>query len=64
MKTGKRTFKFIMTLYSHDRDNSIMMLFEETTKSLFPSNLFIQPGNNKPIMSADMSQAMIDRFIQ
>jgi hypothetical protein len=34
-----------------------VMIFEELPKSLFPSDLFIQPGdNNNPILSEDMSQ--------
>jgi flavorubredoxin len=39
-----------------------MMIFEETTKSLFPSDLFIQPGNDKPIISNDLSDAMIQLY--
>ena len=38
------------------------MIFEETTKSLFPSDLFIQPGNNKPVMSDDLSESMINLY--
>ncbi len=57
LKTGKRRLKFIMTPHVHHWDS--MMIFEEATRSLFPSDLFLQPGNNKPIMSEDLSQAMI-----
>jgi flavorubredoxin len=57
LKTGKRSFRFIMTPHVHHWDS--MMMFEETTKSLFPSDLFIQPGNNTPISSEDMSESMI-----
>ena len=39
-----------------------MMIFEETTKSLFPSDLFIQPGNDKPIISNDLSDDMIQLY--
>src|SRR5437867_2831637 len=39
-----------------------MMIFEETTKSLFPSDLFIQPGNNKPVISDDLSDNMIKLY--
>lgn len=60
LNTGKRTFKFIMTPHVHHWDS--MMIFEESTKSLFPSDLFIQPGNNKPIISEDLSDAMIDLY--
>jgi flavorubredoxin len=39
-----------------------MMMFEETTKSLFPSDLFIQPGDNKPTISDDISKDMINLY--
>jgi flavorubredoxin len=42
LKTGKRILRFIMTPHVHHWDS--MMIFEETTKSLFPSDLFLQPG--------------------
>ena len=60
LKTGKRSFKFIMTPHVHHWDS--MMVFEVTTKSLFPSDLFIQPGDNKPIMSDDLSKDMINLY--
>jgi len=60
LKTGKRTLKFIMTPHVHHWDS--MMIFEESTKSLFTSDLFIQPGNNKPVMSEDLSESMISLY--
>lgn len=60
LKTGKRTFRFIMTPHVHHWDS--MMIFEETTKSLFTSDLFIQPGDNKPILSGDLSDQMIQLY--
>jgi flavorubredoxin len=57
LKTGKRTFRFVMTPHVHHWDS--MMMFEESTKSLFPSDLFIQPGNNKPVISDDLSESML-----
>ncbi|HKX82216.1 MAG TPA: FprA family A-type flavoprotein [Nitrososphaera sp.] len=60
LNTGKRTLRFIMTPHVHHWDS--MMVFEESTKSLFPSDLFIQPGNNKPVSSDDMSEAMIGLY--
>jgi flavorubredoxin len=57
LNTGKRRFRFIMTPHVHHWDS--MMIYEETTKSLFPSDLFIQPGNNKPVISEDLSESMI-----
>ena len=60
LKTGKRTFRFIMTPHVHHWDS--MMMFEETTKSLFPSDLFIQPGQHKPVTSDDLSKDMIQLY--
>jgi flavorubredoxin len=60
IKTGKRIFKFIMTPHVHHWDS--MMVFEETTKSLFPSDLFIQPGDNKPVTSDDLSKDMVNPY--
>jgi len=60
LKIGKKTLRFIMTPHVHHWDS--MMIFEETTKSLFPSDLFIQPGDNKPITSDDHSQDMISLY--
>ena len=49
-----------MTPHVHHWDS--MMVFEETTKSLFPSDLFIQPGDNKQVISNDLSKAMIELY--
>jgi hypothetical protein len=38
------------------------MIFEENTKSLFTSDLFIQLGNNKPVISEDNSESMINLY--
>jgi len=60
LKSGKRQFKFIMTPHVHHWDS--MMIFEENTKSLFTSDLFIQPGNNKSVLSEDNSESMINLY--
>jgi flavorubredoxin len=60
LKTGKHAFRFIMTPHVHHWDS--MMIFEESTKSLFTSDLFIQPGHNKPVISDDLSEAMIQLY--
>jgi len=60
LKTGKRILRFIMTPHVHHWDS--MMIFEDTTKSLFPSDLFLQPGTNKPVVSEDLSEAMIAAY--
>ncbi len=60
LSTGKRTFRFMMTPHVHHWDS--MMIFEESTKSLFPSDLFLQPGQNKPVISDDLSESMINVY--
>lgn len=57
LKTGKRRLWFLMTPHVHHWDS--MIIFEETTGSLFPSDLFLQPGNNRPVTSEDLSQGML-----
>ena len=49
-----------MTPHVHHWDS--MMIFEENTKSLFTSDLFIQPGNNKLVISDDYSESMINLY--
>lgn len=39
-----------------------MMLFEKNTKSPFPSDLFIQPGNNKVVIEEDLSENMLSLY--
>jgi flavorubredoxin len=60
LKTGKKSFRLIMTPHVHHWDS--MMMFEENTKSLFTSDLFIQPGQYKPIISDDLSKEMIQLY--
>jgi len=38
------------------------MIFEETTKSLFPSDQFIQLGDNQPVITDDLSENMINLY--
>ena len=57
-KTGKMEFKFIMTPHVHHWDS--MMIFDENPKSLYTSDLFIQPGKNKPVICEDLSESMIN----
>ncbi len=60
LKTGKKSLRFLMTPHVHHWDS--MMVFEDTTKSLFPSDLFIQPGDNKPVIADDLSEEMIKLY--
>lgn len=60
LKTGKRRLRFMMTPHVHHWDS--MVVFEETTGSLFTSDLFIQPGRNDPVTSEDLSQEMLGLY--
>jgi flavorubredoxin len=53
---GERRLRFLETPHVHHWDS--MMLFEETTKSLFPSDLFIQPGDQPPVVSENLGVEM------
>jgi flavorubredoxin len=53
---GERKLRFLETPHVHHWDS--MMLIEETTNSLFPSDLFIQPGDQPPIVTEDLGSEM------
>jgi flavorubredoxin len=53
---GRHKLRFLETPHVHHWDS--MMLFDETTRSLFPSDLFIQPGDQPPIVSEDLGSEM------
>jgi flavorubredoxin len=56
IELGEHTLRFIETPHVHHWDS--MMVFEESTKSLFPSDLFIQPGDQPPVVNEDLGDAM------
>jgi flavorubredoxin len=56
IELGERTLRFIETPHVHHWDS--MMVYEETTKSLFPSDLFIQPGDQPPVVREDVTSEM------
>ena len=56
IELGRHTLAFLETPHVHHWDS--MMVFEESTKSLFPSDLFIQPGDQPPVVNEDLSAEM------
>ena len=38
------------------------MVFEETTLSLFPSDLFLQPGDQPPVVTEDLGDEMCAEY--
>ena len=57
LELGRHTLRFLETPHVHHWDS--MMVFEETTGSLFPSDLFLQPGDQPPIVTENLAEAMI-----
>jgi flavorubredoxin len=53
---GRHKLRFLETPHVHHWDS--MMLFDETTKSLFPSDLFIQGGDQPPVVSENLGSEM------
>jgi flavorubredoxin len=59
---GKHKLRFLETPHVHHWDS--MMLFDETTKSVFPSDLFIQPGDQPPVVTENLGSMMCDYYRQ
>ena len=53
---GRHKLRFLETPHVHHWDS--MMLFDETTKSLFPSDLFIQAGDQPPVVTENLGAEM------
>lgn len=59
---GKHKLRFLETPHVHHWDS--MMIIEESTKSLFPADLFIQPGDQPPVVNENLSDAMCQLYRQ
>lgn len=57
---GRHRLRALETPHVHHWDS--MMLFDETTRSLFPSDLFIQPGEQPPLVGEDLSGEMCELY--
>lgn len=57
---GKYKLRFLETPHVHHWDS--MMVVDETTRSLFPSDLFIQPADQLPVVTENLSMPMIDLY--
>ena len=57
---GRHTLRFLETPHVHHWDS--MMVFEETTQSLFPADLYLQPGDQPPLVSENLSEAMLEVY--
>jgi len=57
---GRHTLRFLETPHVHHWDS--MMVFEESTESLFPSDLYLQPGDQPPVVDENLSGPMLDVY--
>ena len=57
---GKRKLRFLETPHIHHWDS--MMIVEETSGSLFPADLFIQPGDQPAIVQEDLGKEMCQLY--
>ena len=53
---GRHKLRFLETPHVHHWDS--MMHFDETTRSLFPSDLFIQAGDQPPVVTENLGSEM------
>jgi flavorubredoxin len=57
---GEHKLRFLETPHVHHWDS--MMLFDETSKSLFPSDLFLQPGDQPPVVTENLGSMMCEYY--
>lgn len=57
LELGRHTLRFLETPHVHHWDS--MMVVEESTRSLFPSDLFLQPGDQPPVVTENLAEEMI-----
>ena len=55
---GRKTLRGVVTPWVHYWDS--MLVYDETDRTLFTSDLFMQPGNREPITSEDRSAEMVE----
>ena len=60
LELGRHTLRFLETPHVHHWDS--MMVVEESTRSLFPSDLFLQPGDQMPVVRENVSDAMLEVY--
>jgi flavorubredoxin len=56
LELGRHTLRFLETPHVHHWDS--MMVFDEASGSLFPADLFLQPGDQPPVVTEDLGVEM------
>jgi flavorubredoxin len=62
LELGRHTLRFLETPHVHHWDS--MMVVEESTNSLFPSDLYLQTGEQPPVVSENLSAEMLGFYRQ
>src|SRR5262249_50466965 len=62
LELGRHRLRFLETPHVHHWDS--MMVLDETTNSLFPADLFIQPGDQPPVVKEDLTPHMLGLYRQ
>ncbi len=57
---GRHRLRFLETPHVHHWDS--MMVFEEESRSLFPSDLYLQPGEQPPVTTENLSSEMLAAY--
>src|SRR5438105_900969 len=60
LELGRHRLRFLETPHVHHWDS--MMIVEETTGSLFPADLFLQPGDQPPVVTENLGDAMCEVY--
>jgi flavorubredoxin len=60
LELGRHTLRFLETPHVHHWDS--MMVVEESTNSLFPSDLFLQPGDQPPVVRENLGAEMVAAY--
>ena len=60
LELGRHRLRFLETPHVHHWDS--MMVFDETTSSLFPADLFIQPGDQPPVVNENLTPQMLGLY--
>ena len=60
LELGQHRLRFLETPHVHHWDS--MMVVEETTNSLFPSDLYLQPGEQPSVTSENLADEMLGAY--
>ncbi len=60
LELGEHNLRFLETPHVHHWDS--MMVVEEHTNSLFPSDLFLQPGEQPPVTTENLAAEMLEAY--